>query len=80
MATILNKPSSFIHAICIEEVGPWSLFKFNEPLQQRLELLLEKKKADLLSAEEIEELDAIGELERIFTHIDAMIAAQHGNQ
>jgi hypothetical protein len=80
MVTILNKPSSFIHEISIEKVGNWSLFKFSEPLQQRMELLLEKKKADQLSAEEVEELDAIGELDRIFTHINAMMAAQHGNQ
>jgi hypothetical protein len=80
MVTILNKPSSFIHEISIEKVGQWSLFKFSEPLQQRMELLLDKKKADQLSAEETEELDAIGELDRIFTHINAMMAAQHGNQ
>jgi hypothetical protein len=79
MVAILNKPSSFIHEISIEKVGDWSLFKFSEPLQQRMEILLEKKKDDCLSAAEIEELDAIGELDRIFTHINAMMAAQHGN-
>jgi hypothetical protein len=80
MVTILNKPSSFIHEICLEKVGTWSLFKFSEPLQQRMELLLEKKKADQLSAAEVEELEAIGELDRIFTHMNAMMVAQHGNQ
>jgi hypothetical protein len=45
-----------------------------------MELLLEKKKADQLSAEQTEELDAIGELDRIFTHINAMMAAQHVSQ
>jgi hypothetical protein len=79
MAAILNKPSSLIHEISIEKVGDWSLFKFSEPLQQRMEMLLEKKKDDRLSAAETEELDAIGELDRIFTHINAMMAAQHGN-
>jgi hypothetical protein len=79
MVAILNKPSSFIHEISIEKVGDLSLFKFSEPLQQRMEILLEKKKDDCLSAAEIEELDAIGELDRIFTHINAMMAAQHGN-
>ncbi len=40
------------------KVSSWKLFKFSEPLQQRMETLLEKKKADQLSATEIEELDA----------------------
>lgn len=80
MITTLKKPSSFLHEIAIEKVGHWNLFKFSESLQQRMELLLEKKKADQLSTEEIEELDAIGELDRIFTHMNAMMAAQHGNQ
>jgi hypothetical protein len=79
MVTVLNKPSSFIHEITIEKVGNWSLFKFSEPLQERMELLLEKKKADQLSDEEMGDLEAIGELDRIFTHMNAMMAAQHGN-
>ncbi len=76
MVSILNKPSSLIHEICIEKVDRWNLFKFSDPLQQRMEVLLEKKKADQLVAEEVAELDAIGELDRIFTHINAMIAVQ----
>jgi hypothetical protein len=79
MVAILNKPSSFIHEISIEKVGHWSLFKFSAPLQQRMEALLEKRKDDCLSAAETEKLDAIGELDRIFTHINAMMAAQNGN-
>ena len=80
MVSTLNKPSSLIHEICIEQVDGWKLFKFSEPLQQRMEILLEKKKADQLLAKETEELDAIGELDRIFTHINAMMAAQDVNQ
>ena len=80
MVSILNKPSSLIHEICIEKVDRWKLFKFRESLQQRMENLLEKKKADQLIAEEAAELDAIGELDRIFTHINAMMAAQDVNQ
>ena len=76
MVSILNKPSSLIHEICIEKVDRWNLFKFSNLLQQRMEVLLEKKKADQLVAEEVAELDAIGELDRIFTHINAMIAVQ----
>lgn len=80
MVSILNKPSSLIHEICIEKVDRWKLFKFSESLQQRREQLLEKKKAEQLMAEEVAELDAIGELDRIFTHINAMMAAQDVNQ
>jgi hypothetical protein len=79
MVAILKKPSSLIHEICLEKVGNWSLFKFSESLQSRMEELLEKKKADRLTPEEVGELDVIGELDRIFTHMNAMIAAQHGN-
>jgi hypothetical protein len=79
MIEILNKPSSLIHEICLEKVGHCNLFKFSESLQSRMEELLEKKKADLLTPEEVGELDIIGELDRVFTHINAMIAAQNGN-
>ncbi|MEG4069321.1 hypothetical protein QUA42_18655 [Microcoleus sp. Pol11C2] len=80
MVSILNKPSSLVHEIYIEKVARWKLFKFSEPLQQRMEQLLETKKAEQLMAEEIAELDAIEELDRIFTHINAMMAAQDVNQ
>lgn len=56
------------------------MFKFSESLQHRMEQLLEKKKADQLMAEEVAELDTIGELDRIFTHINAMMVAQDGDR
>jgi hypothetical protein len=80
MVTTLNKPSSLIHEIQLEKVDNWNLFKFSEFLQFRMETLLEKKKADQLTPDELAELDAIGELDRIFTHINAMLAAQNANQ
>jgi hypothetical protein len=80
MVTTLNKPSLLMHEIEIEKVGDWNLFKFSESLQVRMETLLEKKKADQLTPDDLSELDAIGELDRIFTHINAMIAAQNVNQ
>jgi hypothetical protein len=76
MVSILNKPSSLVHEICLEQVEGWKLFKFSESLQQRMKILLGKKKADQLIADEVIELDTIGELDRIFTHINAMIAEQ----
>lgn len=80
MVTTLNKPSSLIHEIRLEKVGNWNLFKFSESLQLRMENLLEQKKADQITPDEIAELDAIGELDRIFTHINAMLAAQNANR
>jgi hypothetical protein len=80
MVTTLNRPSSLIHEIQLEKVDNWNLFKFSEFLQFRMETLLEKKKADQLTPDELAELDAIGELDRIFTHINAMLAAQNANQ
>ncbi|MCY6490930.1 hypothetical protein [Leptolyngbya sp. GGD] len=80
MSAVLNKPSSLLHQIQIEKVGEWNLFKFSDSLQLRMEELLEKKKADQLALEEIGELEAIAELDRIFTHINAMMAAQNVSQ
>jgi hypothetical protein len=79
MAVVLSKPSSLIHEIQIEKVGTWNLFKFSELLQQRMESLLAKKKDDLLSPEDVAELDAIGELDRILTHLNATIASNRVN-
>ena len=74
MVTTIGKPSSLLHEIRIERVEIWNLFKFSESLQLRMESLLEKKKEDELTPDEIAELDAIGELDRIFTHINAMLS------
>ncbi|MFM2432079.1 MAG: hypothetical protein RLZZ511_3293 [Cyanobacteriota bacterium] len=53
MVTVLNKPSILIDEVAIGKVGNWSLFKFSQPLQDWMELPLDKKKADELSAEEM---------------------------
>jgi hypothetical protein len=80
MATTLNRPSELIHEIRLEQVGGWNLFRFSDVLQDRMEDLLDKRKADQLTPDETLELQAIGELDRIFTHINAMLAAQNGAQ
>lgn len=69
-----------MHEIQLEKVGHWNLFKFSESLQLKMESLLEKKKADQITPDEIAGLDVIGELDRIFTHINTMLAAQNANQ
>ena len=80
ISNTLSQPSSLIHEITLESVGALSIFKFSDRLQDRMELLLEKKKADTLTLDEITELASIGELDRIFTHINAMMVAEHANQ
>jgi hypothetical protein len=42
----------------------------------RLQTLLDQKKADTLTPEETLELAAIGELDEIFSYINAVIAAK----
>ncbi len=76
MISTLTKPSSLIHDIRCEEVDDLLLFKFSDSLQHRMEELLEKRKQDRLTLEESNELEAIGELDRIFTHINAISTAQ----
>ncbi|XHR83358.1 MAG: hypothetical protein ACFKPT_03005 [Gloeotrichia echinulata GP01] len=76
MTTVLVKPSYLLSSIRIEKVDNSHLFKFNDELQERMEELLDRKKAYLLTPEEVIELEGIGELDRIFTHINAMLVAQ----
>lgn len=75
MTSVIIKPSSLLRGIQIEKIDNLNLFKFTDELQWRMEELLNKKKADLLVPEEVTELELIGELDRIFTHINAMLVA-----
>ena len=70
-----TKPSSLIGRIRLEQVNQHSLFKFNDELQLRMEQLLDNKKADNITPSELAELEAIEELDQIFTHINAMLVA-----
>jgi hypothetical protein len=73
----LIKPSTLIpKGIQVQQINNLTLFKFTEELGDRLQHLLDLKKADLLSAEETIELAAIGELDEIFSYINATISAQ----
>ena len=60
----------------MSEFGDIYLFKFTDELQSRFEELLENKKADALTPEEEAEYVGISELERIFTLINAQLAAK----
>lgn len=60
----------------MSEFGNIYLFRFTEELQVRFEELLTKKKADSLTPEEEAEYVGISELQRIFTLINAQLAAK----
>ncbi len=69
------QPSSLIPVgMNIVPLGNVFLFHLTDDLQDRLENLLDRKKADALTNEQIAELEGITELSRIFTLINAQIA------
>jgi hypothetical protein len=71
------QPSSLISSgIKMSEFGNIYLFRFTDELQSRFEELLDKKKADTLTLEEEAEYTGISELQRIFTLINAQLAAK----
>lgn len=74
---LMVHPSALMSSgIRMSEFGNIYLFRFTDELQSRFEELLEKKKADLLTPEEEAEYAGISELERIFTLINAQLAAK----
>jgi hypothetical protein len=77
MTATVIKPSDWITTgIQVETVNNLKLFKFTKELGDRLQELLDRKKADCLTSEEAIELEAIGELDKMFTYVNAMLAAQ----
>ncbi len=71
------QPSFWIEVgIQIQKVRGLNLFKFNDDLQARLEVLIDRQKANLLTTEETSELAGITELDRIFTLMNARIIAE----
>jgi hypothetical protein len=76
MSTLL-KPSSLIpKGLRVEQVNNMTLFKFTEELGDRLQTLIDRKKSNTLTPEEAIEMEAIGELDEIFSYINAEIAAK----
>jgi hypothetical protein len=76
-AQLLVKPSSFMSSgIRIGQFGNISLFRFTDELQSRFESLLEAKKMEGLTPDEMAELAGISELSRILTFINAQLATQ----
>jgi hypothetical protein len=77
MTATVIKPSDWITTgIQVETIKNLKLFKFTEELGDRLQELLDRKKADGLTPEEANELEAIGELDMMFTYVNAMLSAQ----
>lgn len=77
MNPVVIKPSTLLtQGIRTEQVNHLTFFKFTEELGDRLQELLDKKKLDQLSAEETAELEAISELDTIFSYINAIISSQ----
>jgi hypothetical protein len=71
------QPSFWIEVgIQIQKVCGLNLFKFNDDLQARLEVLIDRQKANILTVEETTELAGITELDRIFTLMNARIIAE----
>jgi hypothetical protein len=74
--TTLLKPSSLIpKGLQVQQINHLTLFKFTDELGDRLQTLLDRKKANTLTPEENLELAVIGELDEIFSYINAVIAA-----
>ncbi|MBE9070901.1 hypothetical protein IQ260_30145 [Leptolyngbya cf. ectocarpi LEGE 11479] len=77
MTSTLLRPSTILpEGICVQRINNLTLFKFTEQLGDRMQELLDGKKKDTLSPDELLELETIGELDNIFSYINAVMAAQ----
>jgi hypothetical protein len=76
MATILKPSTLMAKGLKVEQVNNLTLFKFTEELGDRLQILIDKKKADSLTPDEMIELESIGELDEIFSYINVQMAAR----
>jgi len=75
MSTLL-KPSSLLpKGMRIQQINHLTLFKFTDELGDRLQTLLDKKKVDALTPTENLELEAIAELDEIFSYVNGAIAS-----
>ena len=77
MTATVIKPSAWIaDGIQVEMINNLKLFKFTEELGDRLQELLDQKRADELTSDEVAELEAISELDMMFTYVNAVLSAQ----
>ncbi len=76
MTQMMVQPSPWVETgIQIQQVRGLNLFKFNDELQERLEVI-EGHKNQRLTEAEAAELAGITELDRIFTLMNARIIAE----
>lgn len=80
MQVLINPPNLIETGITVETQNNLRFFKFTEPLQTRLETLLDKNATATLTEDEQTELDAIGELDRLFTYLNSLLIANHDPQ
>jgi hypothetical protein len=76
MKVVIQPPSLIETGIKVKTVNNRPLFKFTDRLQLHLKTLLEKNKVNDLTAEEQDELNAINELDRLFTYLNSLLLAQ----
>jgi hypothetical protein len=75
--TSLLKPSTLLpKGLQVQRINNLTLFKFTDELGERLQTLLDKQKDGTLTAEEGLELEAIGELDEIFSYVNAVMLAE----
>jgi hypothetical protein len=75
------EPSSWLRSgITVKEIDSINLVKFTDELHTRLEELLKKQKAELLSPQETAEYAGIVELENILTFVNAKLIASRASQ
>jgi hypothetical protein len=75
MTTLLKPSSLILKGLRVQQVDHLTLFKFTDELGERMQTLLDCRKANTLTPDEALELEAIGELDEIFSYINAVIAA-----
>lgn len=77
MTQVMIQPSSWLPAgIRIGTANGRTVFQFSDELQARLEQLLDKRRDAPLNADDTAELAGLSELDRIFTFINAELAAR----
>ncbi|NJN32791.1 MAG: hypothetical protein HC824_22045 [Synechococcales cyanobacterium RM1_1_8] len=74
---VMVQPSGFLASgVRMRQLGDIAIFRFTDELQERLEHLIERSKTAELTESEQAELTGITDLARIFTFINAQLAAK----
>jgi hypothetical protein len=80
MMSVRLQPSSLLAKhLQVERQNGLTLFKFADAAQARLEILLARRQDLGLTSDEQAELDALAELDRIFTYINSQLVLANGN-